>query len=134
MVLDELFQNKKISTATHNMYAYRIWNEKTNSFLQDCEDDGESHGGSRLLHLLQVRCPIIVVSCVFDIVVLNSNLNHFLINQILDCRDVMVVVTRWFGGVQLHNDRFKHINNVARSLLQQQGFISDANNSKVSKK
>lgn len=53
--MDELYENKKIAAATHNMYAYRLWNEGRNSFLQDCDDDGETHAGSRLLHLLQVR-------------------------------------------------------------------------------
>lgn len=36
------------------MYAYRIYNEETKMMLQDCEDDGETHAGGRLLHLLQV--------------------------------------------------------------------------------
>jgi putative IMPACT (imprinted ancient) family translation regulator len=53
-VLQELYENKKIAHATHNMYAYRIWKEDTKCFIQDCNDDGETRGGSRLLHLLQV--------------------------------------------------------------------------------
>ena len=47
-------ENRKIAHATHNIRAYRIYRENTNSFIQDCEDDGESQAGSRLLHLLQV--------------------------------------------------------------------------------
>ncbi|CAG2214399.1 Protein IMPACT,Protein IMPACT-A [Mytilus edulis] len=42
---------------------------------------------------------------------------------IVDARNVMVVVTRWYGGVHLGPDRFKHINNCARILLDQHGFI-----------
>uniref|UniRef100_A0A3B4BBD8 RWD domain-containing protein n=1 Tax=Periophthalmus magnuspinnatus TaxID=409849 RepID=A0A3B4BBD8_9GOBI len=95
MVLEKLYENKKISSATHNIYAYRIYCEDKNSFLQDCEDDGETAAGGRLLHLL----------------------------QILDVRNVMVVVSRWYGGILLGPDRFKHINNCARSILQEEGYI-----------
>ncbi|XP_076134924.1 protein IMPACT isoform X1 [Alosa pseudoharengus] len=94
LVLDKLYENKKIASATHNIYAYRIHCEDKNTFLQDCEDDGETAAGGRLLHLL----------------------------QILDVRNVMVVVTRWYGGILLGPDRFKHINNCARSILVQEGF------------
>ena len=47
-------ENRKIAHATHNIYAYRIHREDTNSFIQDCEDDGETQAGGRLLHLLEV--------------------------------------------------------------------------------
>ena len=36
-----------------------------------------------------------------------------------------VVVSRWFGGVHLGPDRFKDINNVARALLLQEGYVAD---------
>jgi hypothetical protein len=36
------------------MYAYRIYNENTKNYLHDCNDDGESQAGSRLLNLLEV--------------------------------------------------------------------------------
>ncbi|KAF5909789.1 protein IMPACT isoform X1, partial [Clarias magur] len=93
-VLDKLYENKKIASATHNIYAYRIYCEDKNTFLQDCEDDGETAAGGRLLHLL----------------------------QILDVRNVLVVVSRWYGGILLGPDRFKHINNCARNVLVQEGF------------
>uniref|UniRef100_A0A8C7H3F1 Impact RWD domain protein n=1 Tax=Oncorhynchus kisutch TaxID=8019 RepID=A0A8C7H3F1_ONCKI len=98
MVLDKLFENKKIASATHNIYAYRIYCEEKQSFLQDCEDDGETAAGGRLLHLL----------------------------QILDVRNVLVVVSRWYGGILLGPDRFKHINNSARNILVQEGYTSSA--------
>ncbi|KAJ7992870.1 hypothetical protein DPEC_G00266550 [Dallia pectoralis] len=98
MVLDNLYENKKIASATHNIYAYRIYCEDKQSFLQDCEDDGETAAGGRLLHLL----------------------------QILDVRNVLVVVSRWYGGIQLGPDRFKHINNSARNVLVQEGYTSSA--------
>eukprot|EP00983_Pelagomonas_calceolata_P068812 1150098-Pelagomonas_calceolata.AAC.1 len=37
-----------------------------------------------------------------------------------DARDVVVVVTRWFGGVLLGPQRFALINNTARMLLEAQ--------------
>ncbi|XP_035509822.1 protein IMPACT [Morone saxatilis] len=94
MVLESLYENKKIASATHNIYAYRIYCEDKHSFLQDCEDDGETAAGGRLLHLL----------------------------QILDVRNVMVVVSRWYGGILLGPDRFKHINNCARNILVEEGY------------
>ncbi|XP_035379211.1 protein IMPACT isoform X1 [Electrophorus electricus] len=97
-VLDKLYENKKIASATHNIYAYRIYCEDKNTFLQDCEDDGETAAGGRLLHLL----------------------------QILDVRDVLVVVSRWYGGILLGPDRFKHINNCARTILVQEGYMDNA--------
>lgn len=95
VVLGKLYENKKIASATHNIYAYRIFCEDKNSFLQDCEDDGETAAGGRLLHLL----------------------------QILDVRNVLVVVSRWYGGILLGPDRFKHINNCARSILLEEGHL-----------
>ncbi|OWF48806.1 protein IMPACT-like isoform X1 [Mizuhopecten yessoensis] len=99
-ILDTLYQNKKIANATHNIYAYRICQGGT--VYQGCEDDGETNAGSRMLHLL----------------------------QILDSDNVMVVVSRWYGGILLGPDRFKHINNAARGLLEEHGYIK----SKESKK
>lgn len=37
--------------------------------------------------------------------------------------DVLVVVTRWFGGVHLGPDRFKHINHAARNALEAAGLL-----------
>ncbi|XP_028300596.1 protein IMPACT isoform X2 [Gouania willdenowi] len=96
MILEKLYENKKIASATHNIYAYRIFCEEKHSFLQDCEDDGETAAGGRLLHLL----------------------------QILDVRNVLVVVSRWYGGILLGPDRFKHINNCARNILVEEGYTT----------
>jgi len=91
LVIDKLYENKKIAQAAHNIYAYRIFHKEKNTWLSDCEDDGEDAAGGRLLHLL----------------------------EILDVVDRLVVVTRWYGGILLGPDRFKHINNAARSVIQQ---------------
>ncbi|XP_044280163.1 protein IMPACT isoform X1 [Varanus komodoensis] len=99
-VLAELYKNKKIANATHNIYAYRIYCEDKQTFLQDCEDDGETAAGGRLLHLM----------------------------QILNVRNVLVVVSRWYGGILLGPDRFKHINNCARNILVDQNYTSSSEN------
>lgn len=92
-VMDELLSNSKIQRATHNMMAYRIWSEERQLFHSDCDDDGESAAGGRLLRML----------------------------EIMGVRDVVVVVSRWFGGTLLGPQRFTHINNTARLLLEQCG-------------
>ncbi|XP_010572647.1 PREDICTED: protein IMPACT isoform X4 [Haliaeetus leucocephalus] len=94
-VLEKLYENKKIASATHNIYAYRICCEDKQTFLQDCEDDGETAAGGRLLHLM----------------------------QILNVHNVLVVVSRWYGGILLGPDRFKHINNCARNVLVEYNYI-----------
>lgn len=105
LFLAKLKENKKIENAFHNMWAYRIDKSdpkariagKSASILQDCDDDGEQAAGGRLLTLL----------------------------QILNVVNVMVVVTRWYGGIQLGPARFKHINNAARDALVKGGFVQD---------
>ncbi|KAI9609144.1 hypothetical protein KEM48_003065, partial [Puccinia striiformis f. sp. tritici PST-130] len=62
----------------------------------DNDDDGESAAGSRMQHLL----------------------------NILDVKNVFVCVSRWFGGIHLGSDRFKHINQATRDALIQGRFIS----------
>jgi len=44
--------------------------------------------------------------------------------QILDVKDTIVVVTRWYGGVKLGPARFTHINNAARMLLEKCGQLA----------
>jgi putative IMPACT (imprinted ancient) family translation regulator len=36
---------------------------------------------------------------------------------------VLVIVTRYFGGIHLGPDRFKHINQAARNALELGGFL-----------
>ncbi|KAG0215419.1 hypothetical protein BGX28_010124 [Mortierella sp. GBA30] len=90
-------ENKKVIKATHNIMAFRVENEN-GTIAQDNDDDGETAAGSRLLHLM----------------------------SILDVRNVVVVVSRWYGGIPLSADRFKHINNAARQLLDECGYIQPA--------
>lgn len=91
-----LSTNKKVASATHNITAWRVQGAADNGVVQqDCDDDGENAAGGRLLHLL----------------------------QLMDVWNCLVVVTRWYGGVQLGADRFKHINTVAREALVRGGFV-----------
>ena len=93
--------DRKVAKAAHNITAYRIHTTQIHSKLsrqssqhqeaifQDCDDDGESAAGGRLLHLLQV----------------------------MDVWGLLVVVSRWYGGVKLGPDRFKCISEVAREAI-----------------
>lgn len=91
-----LSTDKKVAKATHNITAWRIKGEGNTTF-QDCDDDGEAAAGARLLHLMQV----------------------------MDLWGVMVVVTRWYGGVLLGPDRFRIINSVARDAFVRGGFVRE---------
>ncbi|WYZ38667.1 hypothetical protein EsH8_III_000581 [Colletotrichum jinshuiense] len=92
-----LATDKKARTATHNMTAWRIRGPNGTSF-QDCDDDGETAAGSRLLHLM----------------------------QLMDLWDVMVVVTRWYGGQKLGPRRFALINSAARDAFVRAGWVEEA--------
>lgn len=50
------------SHSSYDSFCGRIYCEDKHSFLQDCEDDGETAAGGRLLHLLQVIIQFIKVS------------------------------------------------------------------------
>lgn len=93
-MIEDLLKDKKLRTATHNIQAWRI--KRDDGLMnQNCDDDGESAAGSRLLHLLNIT----------------------------NCVDVVVVVSRWYGGINLGPDRFKHINQCARDALAGGNFI-----------
>ncbi|EWC47402.1 hypothetical protein DRE_00370 [Drechslerella stenobrocha 248] len=70
--------------------------------ITDNDDDGETAAGSRLGHLL----------------------------ELIDVWDVVVVVSRWYGGVKLGPDRFRIINQVAREALILGDFVDEHGNSK----
>jgi hypothetical protein len=91
-----LATDKKAAKATHNITAWRIQGENGVQF-QDCDDDGESAAGGRLLHLL----------------------------ELMGAWNAMVVVTRWYGGVHLGPDRFRLINQAARDAMVRGDFTSE---------
>ena len=81
--------------------------------LLDNDDDGESAAGGRLAHLLQILVRVVL----FDAV------KQYSIRVLKDVENVLVVVTRYFGGIHLGPDRFKHINQAARNALEIGGFL-----------
>jgi putative IMPACT (imprinted ancient) family translation regulator len=89
--------DKKAAKATHNISAYRIKSEESGALYQDCDDDGETAAGGRMLHLM----------------------------QLMDVWNVLVVVSRWYGGIHLGPDRFRIINNTARDVLVAGGFVHE---------
>ena len=91
-----LASNNKVASATHNIKAWRFKSDNASGITQDYDDDGETAAGGRMLHLM----------------------------QLMNVSDVLVLVTRWFGGVKLGPDRFRIINNVARDALIQGGFTN----------
>jgi hypothetical protein len=88
-----LATDKKVAKATHNITAWRIRGDNGVQY-QDCDDDGEDAAGGRLLHLL----------------------------DLMNAWDVMVVVSRWYGGVKLGPDRFRLINQCGRDAIVKGGF------------
>lgn len=102
--LDHLLATeKKVAAAAHNISAWRIREKRTANngkgeeeemIVQDSDDDGETAAGGRLLHLM----------------------------QLMDVWDVVVVVTRWYGGIHLGPDRFRIINAVGRDALIRGSF------------
>lgn len=91
-----LDSDRKVRSATHNITAWRIRGESGVTY-QDCDDDGETAAGGRVLHLM----------------------------QLMDLWDVMVVVTRWYGGHQLGPKRFSIINTVARDAFVKGDFVKE---------
>jgi hypothetical protein len=98
----------RMKRASHMMYAYRaspgpltsevrnIGGAATTSVdIAGQDDGGESGSGDRLSRLLELS----------------------------GCNDVAVVVSRWYGGVQLGNDRWKRISEVAKQSLERGGFF-----------
>jgi len=90
-----LFNDKKVTKASHNMFAYRF--NTDGALVSDNDDDGEKGSGAKLASLLQLS----------------------------KVENVLVVVSRWYGGIHLGPARFKHIASVARDGLVQAGFLTD---------
>ncbi|PKS10837.1 hypothetical protein jhhlp_002594 [Lomentospora prolificans] len=99
-----LATDRKARQATHNITAWRIRGANGTSF-QDYDDDGETAAGGRLLHLMQA----------------------------MDLWDVMVVVTRWYGGLKLGPRRFALINTTARDGFVRAGYVKETTDDKKKK-
>jgi len=85
--LKKLKSNKKYAKATHNSFAVRISHQ--GAIYETKSDDGETGAGNVILRILKKE--------------------NFI--------DIIVVVTRWFGGIKLMNDRFKHIQDATKYIL-----------------
>ena len=92
---------KSISFLLQKIQAYRFLDRTTQRLVEDSDDDGERGGGACLLRSLQAS----------------------------GATGVVVVVSRWFGGVQIGADRFKHVSAVARAALAENGFGNGASSS-----
>ncbi|KAJ7056990.1 ribosomal protein S5 domain 2-type protein [Mycena amicta] len=94
IILAHLMSDRRISRAAHPII--NAWRCTVGNLMhQDNDDDGETAAGGRIAHLL----------------------------HILEVDNVLVVVTRYFGGIHLGPDRFKHINQAARNALELGGFL-----------
>lgn len=100
-ILNALKSVSKIARATHNMYAYRYTDPETRVLVADNDDDGEDAAGGRLAELLHN----------------------------MEAMNLIVIVSRWFGGVLMGPSRFKTINNVARDLIEQQEWYQQEHSS-----
>ncbi len=101
--------NPKFAKADHRISAYKISGVSDESGkifqLRDCDDDGEDRAGGRLLHLI----------------------------ELMGADNIFIIVSRWYGGIHLGTDRFKHINEAARSLMEANGFGRKENKGKTKK-
>lgn len=89
-----LLSDRRLATATHNITAFRLPAGPGSPAAADHDDDNEDGAGSCLIALLEGR----------------------------QAEGIFVMVSRWFGGVELGSARYKHIKDVAKSILDQEGL------------
>jgi hypothetical protein len=82
--------NPDLRDATHNVTAWRVQSEK-GGIIEEREDDGESGGGRHVLSILKADNLV----------------------------GVMLVLTRWYGGVMLGSQRWVLMTQVCRDALSQ---------------
>ncbi|RKO97641.1 UPF0029-domain-containing protein, partial [Caulochytrium protostelioides] len=95
-----LLADRTIAKAHHNISAY-VFRTPAGLTYQDYDDDGETQAGGRLLRMMTLA----------------------------GVSDVFVMVSRYYGGIQLGPARFKHINDAARQLLGAHGYLKSSNRS-----
>lgn len=81
--------DKKYRKASHHSYAARV--SKDGVIYETKSDDGETGAGNIILRMIQKRRFVNTVVC----------------------------VTRWFGGVKLEADRFKHVQDASIYALDE---------------
>ncbi|MDD3302646.1 MAG: YigZ family protein [Candidatus Gracilibacteria bacterium] len=87
--MKKLIEDEYYRKATHNTYAYRIKLEN-GSILEGKNDDGETGAGMCILRELQRKNAI----------------------------NILLIVTRYFGGIKLQTDRFKNVINATKMYLE----------------
>ncbi len=85
--LKTLKKNKRYARATHNSYALRVAYHE--AIFESKHDDKETGAGMVILRIMEKED---VVNCI-------------------------ICVTRWFGGVKLMGDRFKHVQDAAKYAI-----------------
>lgn len=88
LFLKQLKAPKQYQKADHHSWAARI--SHVGAIYETKSDDGETGAGMVILRIMQKE-------------------------NITNC---IVAVTRWFGGIKLEGDRFKHIQNATRYALE----------------
>ena len=91
----QIQKEKFYKKATHNTYAYRILLDD-GSILDGKNDDGELGGGNCILNVLKKKNIV----------------------------NTMVIVTRYYGWIHLNNDRFKHIIDSTKIILDNIDLIN----------
>lgn len=86
--LKKLKKNKKYLKATHNSWAARITHD--GAVYETKNDDGETGAGMVILRVMQKE-------------------------NVDDC---VICVTRWFGGIKLMGDRFKHVQDATKYAIE----------------
>ncbi len=86
--LKTLKADKKYAKADHNSWAARISHD--GAIYETKSDDGETGAGIVILRILQKE----------------------------DITNCVVSVTRWFGGIKLEGDRFKHIQDATKYAIE----------------
>lgn len=85
--ISTLKKKKRFAKATHHSYAARI--QQAGAIYQTKSDDGEAGAGMVIMRILEQAEAI----------------------------NTIVSVTRWYGGVKLGNDRFKHIQSATKHVF-----------------
>ncbi|GAA5927400.1 hypothetical protein JCM10213_003460 [Rhodosporidiobolus nylandii] len=101
LALQHILADKRLSplpsppiSRRHNILAYRLTHLESPTLLSGSDCHGEPPAGKNLLALLEK----------------------------LDVKDVLLVVTRWYGGVPMGGLRFQVINQVGKQALDLGGF------------
>jgi len=85
--LKQLKKNRKYASATHNTWAARLSYE--GKLWETKNDDGETGASDTILRIMRRQ----------------------------NATNMIIVVTRWFGGTKLQGDRFKHVQDATKYFL-----------------